>query len=149
MDLGATGGGSIVSPQSMNRRRVEDQRRAAGENTAKPLDPLVLEDAGRMIAVWNERQARHLPMLFAPTIAAALGTRHHFVWVHCRGCRSVRDVDLRMINCDRDAAVTCLASELSCNSCGPKATFPQELLRLSKTGIVDEARKATARRAIE
>jgi len=143
MDLGATGA------DPLNRRRVEDQRPAAGENTAKPLDSLVLEDAGRVIAVWNERQAHHLPMLFAPTVAAALSTRHHFVWVHCRGCRSVRDVDLRMINCDRAAAVTCLTSELSCGSCGPKATFPQELLRLSKTGIADEARKANARRTMK
>ncbi len=129
----------------MNRRKAEDQRCA----DAKLADPLVLQDASRLIAVWNERQARHLPMLYAPTIGAALGTRHHFLWVHYRGCRTVRDVDLRMLNCDRDAAVTCLSSALLCSSCGSKATFPQELMRLSRTGIADDLRKASTRRAFE
>jgi hypothetical protein len=129
----------------MKRRKAEDQRCAG----AKLADPLVLQDAGRLIAAWNERQARHLPMLFAPTIGAALSTRHHFLWVHCRGCRAVRDVDLRMLNCDRDAAVTCLSSELLCSSCGSKATFPQELMRLSRTSIADDLRKTSTRRAFE
>ncbi len=135
----------------MSRRKIEDedQRRSAAEDAAKLADPLVLAEAGRVIAVWNERQARQLPMLFAPTIGAALGTRHHFLWVHCRGCRAVRDVDLRMLDGDRDAAVTCLASELQCRSCGPKTPFPQELLRLSKTGIAEELRKANARRTVQ
>ena len=132
----------------MNRRK-EHERRSAGESTAKFIDPLVLEDAIRVIAAWNERQARRLPMVFVPTIGAALSTRHHFVWVHCRDCRAVRDVDLRMVNRDRDAAVTCLTAELSCASCGPKAPFPQELLRLSKTNVADDVRKANARRVID
>jgi hypothetical protein len=33
------------------------------------LDQL-LEDAGRLIAAWNERQAKRMPMLFSPTIGA-------------------------------------------------------------------------------
>jgi hypothetical protein len=32
--------------------------------------PQVLEDAERLIAAWNERQAKRMPMLFSPTIGA-------------------------------------------------------------------------------
>jgi hypothetical protein len=40
-----------------NRRKLEDQRREAAE-----------KDAERLIAAWNERQAKRMPMLFSPTI---------------------------------------------------------------------------------
>jgi hypothetical protein len=43
-----------------NRRKLEDQRRAAAEKeTAKrrATDAQVLEDAERLIGAWNERQA--------------------------------------------------------------------------------------------
>jgi hypothetical protein len=36
----------------------------------------VLEDAGRLVAAWNERQAKRMPMLFSPTIGCALKARH-------------------------------------------------------------------------
>jgi hypothetical protein len=32
----------------------------------------VLEDAERLIAAWNERQAKRMPMLFSPTTGAAV-----------------------------------------------------------------------------
>jgi hypothetical protein len=32
----------------------------------------VLEEAERLVAAWNERQAKHMPMLFSPTIGAAI-----------------------------------------------------------------------------
>jgi hypothetical protein len=32
----------------------------------------VLEDAERLIAAWNERQAKRMPMLFSPTIGASI-----------------------------------------------------------------------------
>jgi hypothetical protein len=32
----------------------------------------VLEDAERLIAAWNERQAKRMPMIFSPTIDAAI-----------------------------------------------------------------------------
>jgi hypothetical protein len=38
----------------------------------RAFDARVLEDAERLIADWNERQARWLRLLFAPTIGAAL-----------------------------------------------------------------------------
>jgi hypothetical protein len=56
-----------------NRRKLEDQRREAAENEAasrRATDAPVLEDAERLIAAWNERQAKRMPLLFSPTIAA-------------------------------------------------------------------------------
>jgi hypothetical protein len=35
----------------------------------------VLEDAERLVAAWNERQAKRMPMLFSPTIGADVAAR--------------------------------------------------------------------------
>jgi len=37
-----------------------------------------LANAERLITPWNERQARRMPLFFAPTIGAALAARYHF-----------------------------------------------------------------------
>ena len=58
-----------------NRRKMEDQRRQVAEKEAaarRATDARVLEDAERLIAAWNERQALHAPMIFSPTIGAAI-----------------------------------------------------------------------------
>jgi hypothetical protein len=58
-----------------NRRKMEDQRREAAEKEAanrRATDAQVLEDAERLIGAWNERQAKRMPMLFSPTIGAAI-----------------------------------------------------------------------------
>jgi hypothetical protein len=58
-----------------NRRKMEDQRRQLAEKEAaarRATDAQVLEDAERLIAAWNERQAKRMPMLFSPTIGAAV-----------------------------------------------------------------------------
>jgi hypothetical protein len=55
-----------------NRRKMEDQRRQAAEKEAAErhaTDAQVLEDAKRLIAAWNDHQAKRMPMLFSPTIA--------------------------------------------------------------------------------
>ena len=47
-----------------NRRKMEDQRREAAEKeatTRRATDAQVLEDAERLIAAWNERQALRAP----------------------------------------------------------------------------------------
>jgi hypothetical protein len=64
-----------------NRRKMEDQRRQAAEKEAaerRATDAQVLEDAERLIAAWNERQARRMPMLFSPTIGAAITAGYWF-----------------------------------------------------------------------
>ena len=58
-----------------NRRKMEDQRREAAEKeaaTRRATDAQVLEDAERLIAAWNERQAISAPMIFSPTIGTAI-----------------------------------------------------------------------------
>jgi hypothetical protein len=39
----------------------------------------VLEDTERLIVAWNERQANRMPMLFSPTIGAAVAVRYWFL----------------------------------------------------------------------
>jgi hypothetical protein len=62
-----------------NRRKLEDQRRQAAEKEAaarRATEAQVLEDAERLIAAWNERQAKRMPMLFSPT-----NRRRHHRWL--------------------------------------------------------------------
>jgi hypothetical protein len=70
-----------------NRRKMEDQRRQVAEKEAaarRATDAQVLEDAERLIAAWNGRQAKRMPMLFSPTIGAAVTAGYWFLWVRCR-----------------------------------------------------------------
>jgi hypothetical protein len=58
-----------------NRRKMEAVRKAkedAEVAARRAADSQVLADAERLIGAWNERQARRMPLLFAPTIGAAL-----------------------------------------------------------------------------
>ena len=49
-----------------NKRKMEDQRRHLAEKEAKARasEKQILEDADHLITVWNERQAKRMPMLF-------------------------------------------------------------------------------------
>jgi hypothetical protein len=50
-----------------NRRKLEAERRRAAERKAaeqRATNAQVLEDAERLIAAWNERQQKRMPMLF-------------------------------------------------------------------------------------
>ncbi len=99
-------------PSSRNPRKMEDQRRAAAEKEAasrRATEAQVLEDAERLIAAWNERQAKQMPMLFSPTIGAAITA----VLVPV-ACRTTNAIDLRTLDRHRDAAVTSLIPSLSC-----------------------------------
>jgi hypothetical protein len=81
-----------------NRRKMEDQRREAAEKevaSRRATDAQVLEDAERLIAAWNERQAKRMPMLFSPTIGAAITAGYWFLWGRCPACRTINAVDLR------------------------------------------------------
>jgi hypothetical protein len=52
-----------------NRREMEDERRRAAEKKAteqRATNPRVIEEAERLVAAWNERQAKRMPMLFSP-----------------------------------------------------------------------------------
>ena len=133
-----------------NRRKMEDERRRVAEKemtTRRATDAQVLEDAERLIAAWNERQAKRMPMLFSPTIGAAITARYWFLWVRCPACRSTSSIDLRRLDRHPDAAVSSLIPAPSCRSCRPNAPFA-ELVRLSPTSIADEMREEHRRRVL-
>jgi hypothetical protein len=76
-----------------NKRKLEDQRRGAREKeeaSRRATDAQVFEDARPLIAAWNERQAKRMPMLFSPTIGAAIAAGHWFLWFRCPACRMAR-----------------------------------------------------------
>jgi hypothetical protein len=131
-----------------NRRKMEDQRREAAEKEAasrRATDAQV--DAERLIGAWNERQALRAPMIFSPTIGAAIKAGYWFLWVRCPACRTTNAIDLRALDRHPDAAVTSLIPALSCRSCRPNAPFA-ELVRLSRTSIADEMREEHQRRVL-
>lgn len=133
-----------------NSRKMEADRKADADAEAaarRATDAQVLEAAERLIAAWNERQAKRMSMLFSPTIGAAIAARYWFLWVRCPACRSTSSIDLRTFDRHPDAAVTSLIPALSCRSCRPNAPFA-ELARLSKTSIADEMRIEHTRRVL-
>ena|SRR5262252_2671360 len=133
-----------------NRRKLEEQRREAANKEAakrRATDAQVLEDAERLIGAWNERQALRAPMIFSPTIGAAIRAGYWFLWVRCPACRSTSSIDLRTLDRHPDAAVTSLIPALSCRSCQPNAPFA-ELVRLSRTSTADEMHEEHRRRVL-
>jgi hypothetical protein len=101
-----------------SRRKLEDQRRQAAEKEVaarRATDAQVLEDAERLIAAWNERQAKRMPMLFSPTIGAGIVAEYWFLWVRCPACRTTNTIDLRTLDRHRDAAVSSLIPAPSCS----------------------------------
>jgi hypothetical protein len=54
-----------------NKRKMEAWRAETAEKEAaarRATEAQILEDAGRLVAAWNARQAKRMPMLFSPTI---------------------------------------------------------------------------------
>ena len=123
-------------------RALEAEEKAEAA-TRCASDAQVLEDAERLIAAWNERQAKRMPVLFSPTIGAAIAAHYWFLWVCCPACRTISSIDLRKLDRHPDAAVSSLIRALSCRSCRPNAPFA-EPVRLSRTGIAEEMREECA-----
>jgi hypothetical protein len=48
----------------VGRRHAAEKKAAARRAT----DRQILEDADHLVAVWNERRAKRMPMLISPTI---------------------------------------------------------------------------------
>ena len=126
---------------------MEDQRRQAAEKEAaarRATDAQVLEDAERLIGAWNERQAKRMPMLFSPTIGAAIAARYWFLWVRCPACRTINAIDLRTLDRHRDAAGKrsdiVFGKSNRCVSAGPEIIFEPtrlcDFLQLPQSGRV-------------
>jgi hypothetical protein len=115
-------------------RRQEAEKEAAAR---RAIDRQILEDSERLVTAWNERQAKRMPMLFSPTIGAAITAEYWFLRARCPACCTTGDVDLRSFDWHRSAAVTALTPALSCRSCRPSAPFA-ELVCLSKSSVAEE-----------
>ena len=66
-----------------NRRKMDDERRREAEKQAaakRALDPQVRVDALRFVTEWNERHDQRAPLLFSPTIGAAVAAQHWYLW---------------------------------------------------------------------
>src|SRR5260370_4171934 len=140
----------MIFGMGFNRCRLEAERKARADVEAgarRATDAQVLEDAERLITAWNERQTKRMPMLFSPTIGAAITADYWFLWIRCPACRTANAIDLRTLDRHRDAAVTSLIPALSCRSCRPNAPFA-ELVQLSRTSIADEMREEDRRRVL-
>ena len=64
-----------------NKRKMEDRRRQAADQEAaarRELGPQIIEDLVKLVEAWNARQAAHMPMLFSPTIEAAITAGYWF-----------------------------------------------------------------------
>jgi hypothetical protein len=133
-----------------NKRKMEARRADAAEKEAaarRATEAQILEDAGRLVAAWNERQAKRMPMLFSPTIGCALKVRYWYLWVRCVACRTTQAVDLRALDRHPWSALTGLIPALSCRNCRPHAPFA-ELVRLSDKSIADEMREEHTQRVL-
>ena len=133
-----------------NKRKMEDRRRQAAEQEAaarRATEKQILEDADHLIGEWNERQAKRMPMLFSPTIGAAITAGYWFLRARCPACRTTGDVDLRKLDWHRGAAVTALTPALSCRSCRPNAPFAELVVlvevELSCRGVLRRLAAAT------
>ena len=119
---------------------MESQRAAVAAKEAaarRALGPQIIEDLVKLVEAWNARRTAHMPMLFSPTIEAAITAGYWFLRARCPACRTTGDVDLRTLDWHRGAAVTALTPALSCRSCRPNAPFA-ELVCLSKSSVAEE-----------
>ena len=89
-----------------------------------------------------------MPMLFSPTIGAAITAGYWFLWVRCPACRTINAIDLRGLDRHPDAAVSSLIPALSCRSCRPNAPFA-ELVRRIADEMPGRISSSRARRMIE
>ena len=79
---------------------------------ARPIAQ-ILQDAEQLVTAWK-RQANRMPMLFSPTIGAAITARYWFLWLRCPACRITGDVDMRTLDWHPGAAITALIPALAC-----------------------------------
>jgi hypothetical protein len=72
---------------------------------------------------WNARLAAGSPVMFSPTMRAAMIAGYRWLTVSCPGCGMVSDVDLSTVDRHLDASIMSLIPVLSCRTCKPHAPF--------------------------
>jgi hypothetical protein len=128
-----------------NKRNMEDRRRQAAEKeaaTRRATEKQILEDADHLVDVWNERQAKRMPMLFSPTIGAAITAGYWFLRARCPACRTTGDVDLRALD---------WAPRRGCNGAHSRVVMPillaERAVRRTRLSVQVERCRGVLRRA--
>lgn len=88
---------------------MQDNRKAKAELEAaarRATDGQVLEDVERLIGVRNERQAKRTPLLFAPTIGAAIAFAALVLVGTLPGLRTVQAIEPRASDGHQDPVST-------------------------------------------
>ena len=93
----------------------------------------------RLVTEWNERQSQRAPLLFSPTIGAAVAPQHWFLHVRCPGCCCTIGRPAAARSASRYDG-DWLIPALSCRTCRPHAPFA-ELVKLSPRSIAGEMRE--------
>jgi hypothetical protein len=77
-----------------NKRKMNDARQAAENGAAarRVTEKQILGDAEQLVVAWNERQAERMPMVFSPTIGAAVTAGYWFLRARCPACRTTGEV---------------------------------------------------------
>jgi hypothetical protein len=130
-----------------NKRTMEDARRQAAEKEAAPrraTDRQILEDAAQLVTAWNERLAKRMPMLFSPTIGAAITAGYWFLRARCPACRTTGDVDLRALDWHHGAAVTALIPRWRADPAGRMRRLPNSFAYRSRAWPRSITRSAAA-----
>jgi len=131
--------GPVWQWASTRKLKAEQKAKANAEAAnRRATDAQMLEDAERLIAAWNERQTICAPMIFSPTIGAAIAAGYWFLWVRCPACRTINAIDLRTLDRHNDAAVTSLIPALSCGleTTRAAAVRPQKITDRSERAVV-------------
>jgi hypothetical protein len=81
-----------------------------------------------------------MPILFSPTIGAAITAGYWFLWVRCPACRTTNAIDFRTLDRHPDAAVTRVSFPLCPVAHAGRTRRSPRLVLLSRTSIADEMR---------
>lgn len=115
----------------MGRNSGYREDRMQAEALAALHNQRAIDDATRLVTEFNIRLARRLPLLFTPTIGAALVSGHHWLQVHCAGCNVISDIDLRVVRREPMLPLTDIVHSLSCQRCHGRGPAPR-LVKLTK-----------------
>ena len=95
-------------------QRPAEQKAFIADRAAREADR---KQALAIIEAWNARLANNRPLLFSPTVGAALLAKHHWLIVVCDACGTVTDMDVSMKPRDPHTPLTALLSEALCPRC--------------------------------
>jgi hypothetical protein len=108
-----------------NRRAQERERAAAlAAEAAKrqQAERAAIDEARKIVAIWNARQAGGRALWFYPTIGAAIVAGFPWLSFSCPACRQIGEVDLRTLDRHPAASISSLIPAISCR-CSPHAPF--------------------------